>query len=115
VVGPGSVPRSAPAVVRAGRVTGHELTLDVAHAGGCRTHRYAVLYDGMEGLSLPPVVRLHLVHDDARDTCEALVTRQLVVDLRPLRAAVSPGGTVLVQVVEPDGSAANLGELRYDL
>ncbi len=110
---PPSPPRpSAPAVVQAGRVSGDRLMLDIAYAGGCAAHRFALIHDGQRGLSLPAYVSLYLVHDDRGDRCEALIARRLTVDLRPLRDT-SPPGTLLLRVLEPDGSPANLGDLQY--
>lgn len=112
VLPPPPPPPSAPVVVQTGRVSGDRLMLDVAYAGGCAAHRFAVVHDGRQGLSHPPSVTLYLVHDDAGDRCEALVARRLAVDLRPLRD-VGSAGALLLLVVEPDGSPANLGELQY--
>lgn len=106
-------PLGDPATVRAAAVSGDRLTLELQHAGGCRVHRYALATDGEEGLSLPPTYTLYLAHDADGDRCEALLTVRLRVDLRPLRAVASPGGVLLLRLVEPDGRPADVGELRY--
>lgn len=105
-------PRSDPAVIQSAAVDDDWLVLDVAYAGGCRTHRFGMVHDGTQGLSLPPFVPLYLVHDAGGDRCEALITRRIAVDLRPLQAG-NPGGLLLLRLIEPDGSPVNLTDLRY--
>ena len=100
--------------VRSATVTGDRLELLVFYGGGRETHRFAFGNDGQQGLSLPPYLTVFVAHDGNGDSCERAVTRTLTVDLRPLRTVAGAGGVVLLRIVEPDGAAADVGELRYD-
>jgi hypothetical protein len=106
-------PRSDAARVTAARVDGHDLTIDLQFGGGCQPHLFGIFTDGKEGLSLPPFVMLYLVHDANGDLCEALLSRRVTVDLRPLQSVVSPGGTVILRLVEPQGTIAGVPEPIY--
>jgi hypothetical protein len=107
-------PLGNAATIRSASVDGDYLALEVQFGGGCRTHLFGMYNDGLEGLSNPPYYTLYLAHDARGDLCEALLTRQLAVDLRPLQAIASPGGVLLLRLVEPDGTPVSLDELRYE-
>jgi len=107
-------PRSDPATITAARLSVDQLDLDIRYAGGCRTHRFGAFTDGKEGLSNPPFIMLYLVHDSDGDACEAAVTRTLHLDLTPLRGP--PRGalvTLLIRLIEPDGTPASVGDVVY--
>jgi hypothetical protein len=105
--------RSDAARVTAARLEGDDLAIDVQFGGGCRPHLFGIFTDGKEGLSNPPFVMLYLVHEANDDPCDALLARRVTVDLRPLQSVVSPGGTLIVRLVEPQGTIASLAELLY--
>jgi len=107
-------PLGDAATITSASVDGNRLAVEVQFGGGCATHRFGMATDGFEGLSMPPYYTLFLAHDARGDMCEALLTRQLMVDLRPLQAIASPGGVLLLRLVEPDGTQPELGELRYE-
>jgi len=107
-------PESNPATIAAARLSGDQLDLDVRYSGGCRTHRFGAFTDGKQGLSNPPFITLYLVHDAGGDACEAAVSRTLHVDVTPLRGSSGGGqGTLLIRLVEPDGTPASVGDIVY--
>jgi hypothetical protein len=112
---PGLTPPLGDALtVRSGAVTGDRLELVVQYSGGCETHRFGFGNDGQQGLSLPPYLTVFVAHDGNGDRCEAALTRTMKIDLRPLRSVAGSGGVALLRVVEPDGTVAEIGDLRYE-
>jgi hypothetical protein len=76
-----------PLTIEDAGVAGDFLDVRVGYSGGCRTHDiHAVAWGGwME--SHPVQVRVYLSHDDRGDPCDAIITRDLRFDLRPLKIA----------------------------
>lgn len=66
---------------RQARLDGTRLMVEVQHAGGCREHRYGLHWTGAFTKSLPPQVVLTPVYTPNDDTCEALLTPEVTVDL----------------------------------
>ncbi len=86
---------------------GHFLRLTAAHGGGCAAHHYNLVAYGGWMESFPVRVRVFFSHDGNNDPCDALLTRQLAFDLRPLRAAYEaaygagePGQTTVMLELE---------------
>jgi hypothetical protein len=104
-----------PARVTGAFVSGKGLVIDLQYSGGCRTHRFGIFTDGLEGLSIPPFVNLFLVHDAGGDACEAALTRRLRVNLGPLDGVLRPGIDFVLQLVEPDGRPADVPGVPYRL
>lgn len=106
-------PKTDPATVRTAEVSGDELVIDLQFGGGCRPHLFGIYTDGNVGLSNPPFVMLYLLHEANGDLCEALLSRRLRVDLRPLQELLGPGGVAILRLVEPHGEPAQVPELLY--
>jgi hypothetical protein len=70
--------------VRSASIVEGFATIIVEHRGGCGDHAYKVCWDGYFGLGDPEQVAL-TVHDRTEDTCEANLTRPLIIDLAALR------------------------------
>ena len=102
-----------PATVTAAHVHGSALHLTVQFGGGCATHRFALVTGTALGESFPPYTQLRLVHDAAGDPCDAWLTRELTVDLRPIIPLVQQSGASSLRfvIVEPDQQASQVGEL----
>ncbi len=64
-------------------VGGTELIADVQTGGGCAEHSFAVCWDGAIVDSSPPTINLSLNHDAHGDTCQAVLSRDLRVELAP--------------------------------
>lgn len=101
------------ATITFARVNGSTLQLTVQYGGGCGTHRFALVTGTDLGESVPPYAQLRLVHDGGGDLCEALLTRELVVDLSPIIPLVQRnGGTALrFDLIEPGQQVSAVGEL----
>lgn len=75
----------APVTVVSTELRSHYVRLDLQYSGGCEDHDFAVWWSGgLVAPSDPPKVQLQLQHYDHGDSCEALVSRSLWVDLSPL-------------------------------
>jgi hypothetical protein len=81
-------------------VDGERLRVTAVYGGGCEEHRFAACWDGTVLDSAPPQLRLHMRHDANDDGCDALVTREVVIDLSSLAfpfqsaALATPDGTI---------------------
>ncbi len=61
-------------------IIGQRLKVDVAYSGGCGNAEFRAVWNGMAMKSMPPKVNLKLYLDDS-DNCEALISKQIIVDL----------------------------------
>jgi hypothetical protein len=106
-----------PATITAAHLEGRILHVRVQVGGGCKPHRFALVADGALAESNPPYAQFRLAHDGDGDPCDALLTRDLVVDLSPIIPLVQQsGGTALRFVlVEPGGQPSAVGELLLTL
>jgi hypothetical protein len=97
-------PRDAVAI-KAASVEGDLLTLKVAYAGGCKTHRFAIYGSAGFMESLPVQAGIFLSHDANGDACEAFIQKEIVFDLTPLkrefRKAYSKSGRIGLRITEP--------------
>jgi hypothetical protein len=76
---------------------GNDLIAHVTTGGGCRSHRFATCWNGRVFDSQPPQVGVELSHDAGGDTCDALLSYDLRIDLTGLVDEVRP--PVIVRVV----------------
>jgi hypothetical protein len=82
---------------------GSDLLVHVLTGGGCASHTFAVCWDGTVLDSYPGTVILGLSHDAHGDGCDALLSRDLRIDItsvlentgRPVRLSVSGATTHL--------------------
>jgi len=66
---------------------GHDLLVHVTTGGGCADHSFAICWDGTVADTYPGTVDLRLSQDAHGDSCDALLIRDLRVDLTPVLAA----------------------------
>ncbi|MBN1609027.1 MAG: hypothetical protein JW940_20535 [Polyangiaceae bacterium] len=64
-------------------IQGDKLVLDARYSGGCKSHDFGVCYEETFRESNPVQGTLRLLHDAHDDTCKAIVSSNLVFDLRP--------------------------------
>jgi hypothetical protein len=112
-----STTRMDRADIRGAAITGDLLRLDVEYGGGCAEHRFALLFEHVFLESLPPQAVLRLAHDARGDPCRALLQRELVFDLAPVRRAYErnygPRGPLDLRIVAAGGGDAPAELLRY--
>jgi hypothetical protein len=60
------------------------LEVEVTYSGGCETHTFEVIWDGIIYTDEPCHANLILVHNANSDTCEASITKTLYIDLKQL-------------------------------
>jgi hypothetical protein len=90
------------------RFVGDTLVLSVTHGGGCRDHAYQLLAGTVWMESLPVQVAARLSHDANGDMCRALLSRDVKVNLTPLRDAYrrAYGGTTGKIALRLEGAPA---------
>ena len=74
-----------PVTIQNAVVKGDSLVLSLSFGGGCRSHTFHLLGDGMWMESYPVQTGLRLSHDAQNDNCKALLSRTVSFDLVPLR------------------------------
>ena len=101
------------ATITEARVEGVTLLLSLQFGGGCAPQRFALVAGGEIAESNPPYTILRLAHDGNRDPCDALLTREVAVDLLPLANLMDRLGinTLRFSLVEPGEHASGVGEL----
>ena len=100
------------AVISSASVQGHTLQLTVQYGGGCSTHDFALVAGGEVGESNPPFTFFRLAHNAHGDPCDAIVFRDLSVDLTPIIAMLQASSTALrFGLVEPGEHPSAIGEL----
>ena len=112
---PASWPQD-PFQIQEAVVSGHTLQIRLSYGGGCRSHDVKAVAWGGWMESNPVQVRLFLSHEDFDDPCDAWVTRDISLDLVPLKIAYQagygveePGETTLILLLEDPMLASPLG------
>jgi hypothetical protein len=106
-----------PATITAAHLEGRILHLRIQFGGGCEPHRFALVAGRALAESNPPYSMFRLAHDGNHDPCDALLTRDVRVDLSPIVPLVQQsGGTALrFTLVEPGERVSAVGELLLTL
>ena len=60
------------------------LYVDVKYGGGCKEHRFEVIWGGDFIKTYPPSIHVILVHDGNDDMCEAYLSDKLKIDMKDL-------------------------------
>ena len=66
-------------------IDGDTLSVTVQYGGGCRRHALQPIAETTFMESWPVQVRARIAHNAGGDQCRALITRQLFIDLSPLK------------------------------
>jgi hypothetical protein len=66
-------------------VSGDYLILKVQYSGGCKEHEIKIFTTGALLKTNPPMAELFIYHDANNDSCEALITKELKINLIELR------------------------------
>ena len=81
-------------------IEGTLMFLDISYSGGCKNHKWDLIFNGMLAKSLPPKAVLFLNHDSGGDLCKKLILDTLCFNLSPLRTY---GQKVMVNVRGNEG------------
>lgn len=63
---------------------GDFLQINLSYSGGCKTHDFEIIWDGIVYKDKPCHMNLLLIHNANNDTCEALITKTIIVNLEEL-------------------------------
>ena len=110
---PGLDPRDLAdeqATITAARVEGRTLFLSLQFGGGCAPHSFALVTGGEIAESNPPYAVFRLAHDGNRDPCDALLSRDVEVDLTPIMPLVG-SSALRFNLMEPGEHPSAVGEL----
>lgn len=75
------------------------LHLKLTYGGGCKEHKFQLLWNGAWMKSMPPQVTLMLSHENGGDMCRSIKSEKLSYNLLPIRAEGL--GQVIVNVKAP--------------
>jgi hypothetical protein len=98
------------ATITAAHVDGRTLFLSLQFGGGCAPHSFALVTGGEIGESNPPFTIFRLAHDGNRDPCDALLTRNVEVDLSPIMP-LAGSSALRFTLMEPGERVSSVGEL----
>lgn len=100
-------------VISAAELDGLTLHLTLRFGGGCKVHRFALVAGDSWGESYPPYTVLRLAHDGAADPCDALLSKQVRIDLSPLVPLIQRAGAAALrfELLEPGERRSAVGEL----
>ena len=103
--------------IAAATVDGLELHLTLQFPGGCRPHQFVVVAGTDLAQSNPPYTLFRLGHNANGDACEAFLTRNVTVDLRPMVPVLRASGAraLRFELVEPGERRSSVGELLLTL
>jgi len=68
---------------------GDFLQINLSYSGGCKIHDFEIIWDGIVYTDEPCHMNLLLIHNANNDTCEALITETIVVNLEELIGDIS--------------------------
>lgn len=60
------------------------LEVNISYGGGCKQHSFEIIWDGIVYTDPPCFMNLLIIHDAKSDTCEALMTETLSINLKEL-------------------------------
>lgn len=63
---------------------GDILQLSVSYSGGCMQHSFEIIWDGLVYTDNPCYMNLLIIHRGNNDTCEALISETIIVNLKEL-------------------------------
>jgi len=63
---------------------GDLIQINVTYSGGCRVHEFEIVWDGIVYTDSPCHMNLLLVHNGNGDTCEALITDTVIINVNTL-------------------------------
>lgn len=63
---------------------GDFMQINLSYSGGCKIHDFEIIWDGIVYTDEPCHMNLLLIHNANNDTCEALITKTIVVNLEEL-------------------------------
>ena len=63
---------------------GDILEVSVSYSGGCLQHSFEVIWDGIVYTDPPCYMNLIITHNSNNDTCEALITETISINLKDL-------------------------------
>lgn len=70
--------------INKGERKGDILQLNVSYSGGCKQHSFEIIWDGLVYTNNPCNMNLLIIHRGNNDTCEALITETIMVNLKEL-------------------------------
>ena len=77
-------------------MAGDCLEMKITYSGGCKPHKFQLLWNGAHAESMPPQIGLTLVHDNGDDNCRELKSEKVAFDLSSAR--YSGVGQVIVNL-----------------
>ena len=80
------LPMDSYALGEAMSIEAKTLRVSVTYGGGCEEHEFAACWDGSISQSNPSSLTLTLAHDAHDDLCDAVITRDLFIDISALPA-----------------------------
>lgn len=63
---------------------GNIISLEVSYSGGCKNHKFELIWDGKVYVQDPSHVNFMLIHDADGDQCEAWLTKTFKINLEQL-------------------------------
>lgn len=69
------------------KIAGDQLLLSVAYGGGCENHIFAAYSTGQPYGGPPANIDIFISHNANNDPCEAYLSKELEIDLSPLKKA----------------------------
>lgn len=94
-----------PFELRAARIDGMLLMLDVAYSGGCEEHDFIGFTPEVVLAIYPPQLSVFVVHDSHSDMCEAYISESVSLDLTPLVGAFGETFQLTVLPVHSDSES----------
>lgn len=75
--------------INSGKKNGDFIELSVSYSGGCKTHNFEIIWDGIVYTNEPCNMNFLLVHSGNNDSCEAYITETIIINLKELLGDVT--------------------------
>lgn len=92
---------------------GRLVRIDLEYAGGCVEHDFRVCWAGIAGASDPPLIPLEINHYDNGDTCKAIVSKSLWIDMSEVEGFSANGARIGLHLPLDGGGTRGLYNLDY--
>lgn len=79
-------------------VNGNEMMINLSYSGGCNEHEFKMYGNVNISKSLPPIRSIQLYHNNNGDSCKALITKDIHVDIKSLAYKQEKGSTIYLKL-----------------
>lgn len=92
----GEYETSLPVDIDSAYMIRNQLILEVKYSGGCGTHDFEFIGSSVVMKTNPPKRTVKLIHKAESDSCQQVIRREVIVDIKELAYEKAPGKEIIL-------------------